>query len=314
LTGGGIFPIIPQVTTPKALQILLLTVCMPAALEAGHHRHSHRGRRGKSYHHRSATRNPSSPASQAFSTPEPFGPQAREGFEASAGEEVISSIEVVEAQPSGVPVTGICRDTEIAEGDTAIPPEALRKSGAVNRMAAAVRKVGDLFRPKSSRARLTPDDVDVSDLLDMNLAIPVEGVDPQDLRDSFLESRRAGRRAHREHLALDIGAPRGTPVLATTDGEIVRAGREKRGGNAVYLRDASSKYLFYYCHLSKYAPGLKSGEKVKKGDVLGYVGATGNARGTHLHFSVTRLPDDNPDFRSGLAVNPYLIFLFAAKR
>ena len=143
----------------------------------------------------------------------------------------------------------------------------------------------------------------------MNLQIPVEGVTREKLRDSFLDPR-GSRRHSREHLALDIGAPRGTPVLAVADGEIARAAREKRGGNAIYLRDSSNRYLFYYCHLTRFSRGLSAGQRVKRGDVLGYVGTTGNAHGAHLHFSVTRLPEDAPDFHRGLAVNPYLVFLF----
>ena len=84
----------------------------------------------------------------------------------------------------------------------------------------------------------------------MNLEIPVAGV-TRGLRDSFLDSR-GRRRKHRPYLALDIGSTRGTPILAVTGGEIVRIGREKRGGNAIYLRDSSNRYLFY-CHLSHYA-------------------------------------------------------------
>jgi murein DD-endopeptidase MepM/ murein hydrolase activator NlpD len=98
--------------------------------------------------------------------------------------------------------------------------------------------------------------------------------------------------------------------VATTGGQIVRIAREKRGGKTIYQKDASGRYLLFYCHLSAYAEGLEVGEKVEKGQVIGYVGATGHViGGPHLHFSITRVPDDGENFRKGLAVNPYLLFL-----
>ena len=171
-------------------------------------------------------------------------------------------------------------------------------------------EAGDFFHPKSTAS--AQGDLDVSEILALNLAIPVEGVTAEQLRDSF-QDRRGSRRSRREHLALDIGAPRGTPVVAAADGKVVQMHRERRGGKALYLRDSSGKYQFYYCHLSRYAKGLRAGDAVGKGQVLGYVGATGNAHGSHLHFSVIRLPDDGSGFKRGLAINPYLLFILAAK-
>jgi murein DD-endopeptidase MepM/ murein hydrolase activator NlpD len=174
-----------------------------------------------------------------------------------------------------------------------------------SRIARIARRLGSLFRPKSATARVRPHDVDLSELLAQNLLVPVEGVDRERLRDSFLDSR--GQYAR--HLAIDIGAPRGTPILATDDGEIVKLTRERRGGITIYQKDSSGRYLFFYCHLSRYAQGLAVGHKVSKGDVIGHVGATGRViGGPHLHFSITRLPDDD-NLREGLAINPYLLFL-----
>jgi hypothetical protein len=173
------------------------------------------------------------------------------------------------------------------------------------RLVSIARRFTSLLRPKSESARVTPEDVDLGELLSANLRIPVEGVDAEKLRDSFLDRRDR----YRKHLAIDIGAPRGTPVVATAAGEIVRLSREKRGGITIYQKDPSGKYLFFYCHLSKYARGLAVGEHVEAGDVIGYVGSTGHViGGPHLHFSITRVPEDD-DFREGLAVNPYLLFL-----
>jgi murein DD-endopeptidase MepM/ murein hydrolase activator NlpD len=185
-------------------------------------------------------------------------------------------------------------ETEILE-----PP---RETPRITRIA---RRLSSLFRPKSATARVKPRDVDLSELLAENFLIPVEGVDRQRLKDSFLESR--GEYAR--HLAIDIAAPRGTPILATADGEIVKLTREGRGGITIYQKDATGRYLFFYCHLSRYARGLRVGRPVEKGELIGYVGSTGHVTGPHLHFSITRLPEDADNLREGLAINPYLIFL-----
>jgi hypothetical protein len=200
-----------------------------------------------------------------------------------------------DAEPRDVPVVGTSPETS-AEGS----------GSRLSRIAGLARKVGSFFRPKSLLARVRPEDVDLDVLLSGGLLIPVEGVDIEKLRDSFLSQR--GKYA--KHLAIDIGAPRGTPVLATTDGEIVRVTREQRGGKSLYQKDASGKYLLFYCHLSGYAPDSRPGRQVHKGDVIAYVGSTGHViGGPHLHFSITRLPEDSGNFKAGLAINPYLLFL-----
>lgn len=256
-----------------------------------------------------------------ISTYEPFGPPGPAGREQTP--DVIDRIAVLDdSAPGPQPaadtdcpgqdfVASVCRGGPGEAGDSAARLAGFGSVRGAGKLAVTLKWAGDLFREKSPAAEVSPKDVDLGELLAMNLAIPVQGVTPAQLRDSFEEAR-GTRRRRREHMALDIGAPRGTPVLATTDGEILRIGRERRGGKSVYLKDSSRRYLFYYCHLSKFAKGLGAGDSVKKGDILGYVGATGNAHGAHLHFSVTRLPDDSTDYRRGLAVNPYVIFLVAA--
>jgi len=202
------------------------------------------------------------------------------------------------------------REGQIEPAETVAFPEAAPNPTASSRAEAALseaaRKVGSFLRPKSPNARIKPEDVDLSDLLSARLLIPVEGADVAKLRDSFLNKR--GR--YRKHLAIDIGAPRGTPVLATADGEIVKTPREKRGGRTIYMKDRSGQYLFYYAHLSKQAPGIAAGRKVAKGEVIGYVGSTGHViGGPHLHFSIARVPNEEDTQREGLAINPYLLFL-----
>ena len=195
-------------------------------------------------------------------------------------------------------------ESDFTEGElenVVVPPP----TGAMTRVA---RTLGSLLRPKSAESTVRPEDVDLSGLLSAGVQIPVEGVDATSLKDSFLNSR--GK--HRQHLAIDIGAPKGTPVLASADGEITALRREKRGGISLYQKDASGRYLLFYCHLSRYKKGLRPGQKVSKGDVIAYVGRTGHViGGPHLHFSITRLPEDDNNFKAGVAVNPYLLFLAA---
>ena len=114
--------------------------------------------------------------------------------------------------------------------------------------------------------------------------MPVAGVGPRDIRDSF----RAGRPGGRIHHAIDIFAARGTPVVAATDGEVVRLGVDGLGGNVLRIRTPSGRYEMYYAHLDRFRPGLRQGMAVQAGDTLGTVGTTGNARRTppHLHFQL----------------------------
>lgn len=136
----------------------------------------------------------------------------------------------------------------------------------------------------------------------INLIIPVEGVRPNELRDTFNAPRSGGRR----HRAIDIMAPRGTPVLAATDGEIVRLSRNKAGGNTIYQLSEDKKLIFYYAHLDNYADELAPGDYARQGDVIGYVGDTGNAGAgnCHLHFSIWAVTDPKK-YWQGDNINPY---------
>lgn len=116
------------------------------------------------------------------------------------------------------------------------------------------------------------------------VVMPVVGVNPEDLYDSYRTARSGGR----THLALDLFAPRGTPVVAITDGVLESVGTNGLGGNALWLRSETGRYAFYYAHLDAFAEGLRAGLPVARGDTLGTVGTTGNARGTppHLHLQM----------------------------
>ncbi|HEV2666126.1 MAG TPA: M23 family metallopeptidase [Blastocatellia bacterium] len=136
------------------------------------------------------------------------------------------------------------------------------------------------------------------------LIIPVEGGRSSDLQDTFYAARSGGR----VHRAIDIMVPRGTPVLAAADGEIVRIGRNRLGGKIIYQMSADEKLVFYYAHLDRYAARLRVGDYVRQGNVIGYVGNTGNAGpgNYHLHFSV--LIANNPKkLWKGKSINPYPI-------
>ena len=134
------------------------------------------------------------------------------------------------------------------------------------------------------------------------LQMPVKGVRPTDLRRDFDDKRSGGRL----HEALDILAPRGTPVLAVADGTIRKLFNSKAGGLTIYQYDEEEKTCFYYAHLDRYADGVREGMAVKSGALIGYVGTTGNAPpGTpHLHFAVTRLPPTK-EWWKGEAIDPY---------
>jgi murein DD-endopeptidase MepM/ murein hydrolase activator NlpD len=118
------------------------------------------------------------------------------------------------------------------------------------------------------------------------LMVPVEGVSPSALTDTFHEARSGGR----IHMATDILAMRGTPVLAAAPGRIIKLANSGAGGITIYVADASGRYVEYYAHLTGYAPNVKEGLQVDEGDVIGFVGTTGNASpdAPHLHFQVMR--------------------------
>jgi peptidoglycan LD-endopeptidase LytH len=146
----------------------------------------------------------------------------------------------------------------------------------------------------------------VNYILGRGLLVPVTGIVASQLRDTFDEGRDAGR----VHRALDILAPRGTPVLAADDGRVLRVRHNALGGNTVYATDPAGRVVYYYAHLDAYRPGLAEGATIARGDVLGTVGTTGNApKDTpHLHFQVMRMPADGK-YWDGDAINPYPLFL-----
>ena len=136
----------------------------------------------------------------------------------------------------------------------------------------------------------------------LHISLPIKGLKLSDIQDTF-EQRRGGTR---EHEATDIMAPRGTPVSAVNDGKIVKLFLSKPGGNTIYQFDPSERYCYYYAHLDRYAPGIAEGTMVHRGEVIAFVGSTGNANPSapHLHFEIHRL-DAEKRWYKGTAINPY---------
>jgi murein DD-endopeptidase MepM/ murein hydrolase activator NlpD len=133
------------------------------------------------------------------------------------------------------------------------------------------------------------------------MTVPVAGVRPDQIIDSFEDGR-----GSRRHDALDIMAPRGTPVVAATTGRVLRLFDSEAGGLMIYTADESERFVLLYGHLDRFADGLREGATVTRGQTIGYVGSTGNAspEGPHLHFAVAR-SNDLTKWWKGTPVNPF---------
>ena len=135
------------------------------------------------------------------------------------------------------------------------------------------------------------------------LAIPVPGVRPEQLSDTFTQARAHGR----PHDAIDIMAPRGTPVIAAAEGTVEKLFFSHGGGGiTVYVRSPDRGWMYYYAHLDHYRPGLAEGQQVRRGDLLAFVGSTGDAspNAPHLHFAINRMAPEERWWQ-GTPINPY---------
>ena len=199
--------------------------------------------------------------------------------------------------------------TAPAPAPTASAPAAAEATGAAptTAEAPAAAEPAPVVPPPNAAAQSLPAVRDPGDaqgaqlLAQRSLLVPVAGIAPGRLSDNFEQSR-----GSRKHEAIDILAPAGTPVVAVDDGRITKLFTSKPGGLTIYQYDREGKLAYYYAHLQRYAEGVHEGQEVRRGEVIGYVGVTGNADpGTpHLHFSVFRLGDP-PKWWQGEAVNPY---------
>jgi peptidoglycan LD-endopeptidase LytH len=152
-----------------------------------------------------------------------------------------------------------------------------------------------------TRRNITPNPI----LADMpiDMGTPIENLMRSELQDSFF-AQRSGQRVHH---AIDIFRPVGAPLLAVVDGTVEKMFSSRLGGITLYLFDGTRRFCFYYAHLDRYAEGLKEGDQVKKGDVIGYVGKTGNAMFTapHLHFQVMKTDPSASWWRDAGVINPF---------
>jgi murein DD-endopeptidase MepM/ murein hydrolase activator NlpD len=177
-----------------------------------------------------------------------------------------------------------------AEPVDAVPPVATLKSASV----------GPTI---SANTIVSGSDMEI--LRARSLLVPVRGIATDDLDSSFHDARGSSRR----HEAIDILAPRGTDVLAVEDGKVAKMFTSDAGGLTLYQFDRSETFVYYYAHLDGYAPGIKEGDMLRRGDVIGAVGTTGNApKDTpHLHFSISKLDADRR-WWGGTALDPFLVW------
>jgi murein DD-endopeptidase MepM/ murein hydrolase activator NlpD len=146
--------------------------------------------------------------------------------------------------------------------------------------------------------------------LELHIAPPIAGLRMADLRDSFDELHFGHR-----HEAIDIMEPRGTPIRAVDDGTIRKLFLSRAGGITLYQFDRTGSYCYYYAHLDHYAEDLREGMQVARGQIIGYVGTTGDASpdAPQLHFAIFRL-DSDKSWWKGTPINPYPILVDALKR
>jgi murein DD-endopeptidase MepM/ murein hydrolase activator NlpD len=161
--------------------------------------------------------------------------------------------------------------------------------------------LGALFARPLDLGTTAPAASDIETLARRGLAFPVAGFDPSRLMDNFAE-----KRGDRVHEAIDIPAPRGTPVLAVDDGPVQKLFVSRAGGNTVYQFDPTGTYCYYYAHLDAYAPGLAEGHVLRKGERVGFVGTSGNSppNTPHLHFTIFKL-DEDKRWWEGTPLNPF---------
>jgi murein DD-endopeptidase MepM/ murein hydrolase activator NlpD len=146
----------------------------------------------------------------------------------------------------------------------------------------------------------------IAALRDRHLQLPIATAHTDVMRGQFAGTREGGRRGHE---AVDIMAPRNTPVHAVDAGTIAKLFQSRQGGTTIYQFDPERRFCYYYAHLESYAANLREGQTVSRGEMIGFVGTSGNAPPTtpHLHFAIFELNADRRWWQ-GTAVDPYLAF------
>lgn len=183
---------------------------------------------------------------------------------------------------------------------------ALDQIGLPDRTAARAAPAPPVTPVTPPRAAAPPAGGHVAALRARKLVVPVDGVDAGRLIDTFAETRGGGSRLHG---ALDIPAPRGTPVLAADAGRVLKLHTSTGGGLTLYVLDPSQRYIHFYAHLHGYRAGIAEGMQVSKGEVLGYVGTTGNAPPNvpHLHYAIA-VTTDPTRWWDGVPIDPLPVF------
>ncbi len=196
----------------------------------------------------------------------------------------------------------IARQTDVANPDVHLHADHVTSEpGSV---ATAGSAASSTVAPRSLAIEAAPPPMAeaIATLTRRDLMIPIEGVTSHALEDTFNDARSIGRR----HDAIDIMAPRGTEVRAVDDGTVAKLFTSKAGGLTIYQFDPTETFSYYYAHLDRYATGLSEHQVVTRGQLLGYVGSTGNASADapHLHFAIARLGTDRAWWK-GDPINPY---------
>jgi murein DD-endopeptidase MepM/ murein hydrolase activator NlpD len=156
----------------------------------------------------------------------------------------------------------------------------------------------EVEEPRRRGQDVTPEDL--AYLRSRKLLVPVAGVLAAKIPPSFDDMRGA-----RRHNALDILAPRGTPVLSADDGTVAKIDTSAGGGLSLYIAGPGDRFIFYYAHLDAYRRGIAEGMRIARGDTIGYVGTTGNAPANtpHLHFAIA-LADEDKRWWKGTPLDP----------
>jgi murein DD-endopeptidase MepM/ murein hydrolase activator NlpD len=215
------------------------------------------------------------------------------------------------SRPRPMPVTPIPQPNSTAElGATPLPPHGATPQTGESAPPSSAASTPAVEASSSPASTPTPDvnsaappvPTDAANSATTGLLIPVAGVRPEQLQDTYTQSRSEGR----THNAIDIMAARNTPVVAAADGRIIKLFQSERGGITLYQLGTDNRTVYYYAHLERYADGLAENRFARRGELLGYVGDSGNAGrdNCHLHFSIWLITDPKR-FWDGENLNPY---------
>jgi murein DD-endopeptidase MepM/ murein hydrolase activator NlpD len=204
------------------------------------------------------------------------------------------------SKPRSTPVTPISQPN--ATGELHVPPNDTTSATTPSAAPTATESAPAPDASAPAQASSSPADAQAAGSSGEGLLIPVAGVRPEQLQDTYTQSRNEGR----THNAIDIMAARNTPVVAAANGTVIKLFQSERGGITLYQLGTDNRTVYYYAHLERYADGLAENRFMRRGELLGYVGDSGNAGrdNCHLHFSVWTITDPKR-FWDGENINPY---------